>query len=355
MKRTRFSALFARPVPWLVATADTPLIAVTSRIRLARNLDDAPFPQRCTQEQRQDILLRILKAAAAAVGGAEKLTAADMTQLSDLERRLLFERRLISQDLLRGGRGSGVAVGPDEGVSIMINEEDHLRLQVLLPGNQLRTVYRMADELDNRLARALSFAFRSDLGFLTACPSNVGSGLRASLMLHLPALALVGQVEAVVRAARKMNLTIRGLFGEGTEATGNFFQVSNQSTLGEPDDAVLERLEAVVARLIAAEQTARQQLAANRPLHLADHVGRAYGILRHAHLLSSQDATNHLSMLLLGCDLGMFTALKRGTLLELMVTVQPGHLQKLAREALDDQLRDVFRARLLREQLATKG
>jgi protein arginine kinase len=342
-------------VPWLVAAPDAPAIAVTSRIRLARNLDDVPFPQRCSQEQRQDILLRIVKALTAAVGGADRLSVADMTQLSDLERRLLFERRLISQDLLRGGRGSGVAVGPDEAVSVMINEEDHLRLQVLLPGNQLRAVYQLADDLDNRLARALSFAFRTDLGFLTSCPSNAGSGLRASLMLHLPALALAGQVEAVVRAARNLNLTIRGLFGEGTEATGNFFQVSNQSTLGEPDETILQRLEAVVARLITAEQAARQQLAATRPLQLADQIGRAYGILRHAHLLSSQDATNHLSMLLLGCDLGMFSALKRGTLLELMVTVQPGHLQKLARQALDDQLRDVFRARLLRRHLGGAG
>jgi protein arginine kinase len=339
----------------LTAVPGVPVIAVTSRIRLARNLDDMPFPQRCTQEQRQDVLLRVLKAAATAVGGADHLTAADMTQLTDLERRLLFERRLISQDLLRGGGGSGVAVGPDEGTSIMINEEDHLRLQVLLPGNELRAVHRRADELDNRLARALSFAFRSDLGFLTACPSNVGSGMRASLMLHLPALVLCGQVEAIIRAARAMRLTIRGLFGEGTEATGNFFQVSNQATLGEPEDAILRRLENVVQRLIEAEQAARQRLSLNRPEQLADQVGRAYGILRHAHVLSSKDATNHLSLLLLGCDLGMFSALDRGGLLELMVTVQPGHLQKLARKPLADEARDAFRAQLLRQHLAPRS
>ena len=343
--------MFSRPVPWLPTENDAALIAVSSRIRLARNLVDLPFPGRATVEQRRQILVRASAAAAGIVAAAGRLIVSEMPDLTDLERRLLLERRLISQDLCRMGAGSGVLLAPDEHISVMVNEEDHLRIQALLPGLHLRAVHRLADDVDTKLSRCLPYAFTERFGFLTACPSNVGTGMRASVMLHLPGLALTGQIEPLMRGAQELNFTVRGMFGEGTEAVANFFQVSNQATLGESEEQTLDRLDGIIGRIVDAEWVFRQRLLRERREHLYDQIGKAYGVLRYAHMLTSKDAMNQLSLLLLGCDLGLFHELRRSALQELLVRVQPGHLQRLAGKTLENVPRDVFRARLIREKL----
>lgn len=352
MKRHSLSQMFNRPVPWLPGDDGAPLVAVSSRIRLARNLADRPFPGRATAEQRQRIFGETRAAAVEIVAAASRLVVAEMPDLGDVERQLLLERRLISRELCGMGAGSGVLLSPDERISVMVNEEDHLRIQALLPGLRLRAAHRLADGVDTELAHRLQFAFDDRLGFLTACPSNVGTGMRASVMLHLPGLALTGQIESLMRGAHALGFAVRGILGEGSEGVANLFQVSNQATLGESEEQTLHRLQAIILKIIASELIFRQRLARERREHLYDHIGKAYGTLRYAHVLTSKDALNHLSMLLLGCDLGLFPGLKRRALQELMIGLQPGHLQKIAGKSLEEVARDIFRARLIRDQLS---
>lgn len=355
MKPRGLTSLFARPAPWLAPDSGETLIAVSTRVRLARNLADIPFPAKAALPQRVAIFERVTAAAGCIClpgqsAPGEWLTA-EMPFLSALERRLLVERRLVSRELSRMGAGSGVVVAADESASVMVNEEDHFRIQALRPGFQLEAAFAQADAMDSELGGRLGFAFDPEYGFLTACPSNVGTGLRASVMLHLPALVLSERMEPVVRAARIIRFTVRGFFGEGTEAMGNFFQVSNQATLGEGEPAILARLQRVVRRIMEHELLCRQQLADRNQAFLLDHIGRSYGVLRYAHVLTTKDALNHLSMVLLGRDLGVLPRVRGCKLHDLLVRLQPGHLQRQAPHELDDQARDIERARLLRASL----
>jgi protein arginine kinase len=246
------------------------------------------------------------------------------------------------------GAGSGVAVATGEKVSIMVNEEDHLRIQALVPGFDLNGAWRLADGLDTALGRRRAFAYDPRLGYLTACPSNAGTGMRASVMLHIPALTLSAQVEPVMRGAAELAFTVRGMLGEGSGAVGNFFQISNQSTLGESERGILRRLRAAVLRIAHAEEAAREKLLDGRRLWLYDQVGQAYARLRFAYLLTSKEALDALSLVLLGSELGLFPKLKRPPLLRLMTTVQAGHLQRRAKTVLDEPGRDACRAALVR-------
>ena len=356
MKRGRFSVIFNRPAPWLpAARAQTVPVAVSTRVRLARNLADTPFPGQASLQARQTVLERVVEAAGMPDLLGPGWLAAEMSELGDQERQLLAERRLVSRELIRLGAGAGVIIRKDEVLSLMVNEEDHVRFQAILPGFRLDEAWRLADAADTAFQTRLPFAFRPDLGFLTACPSNLGTGLRASVLLHLPALVLTERLEPAARAAHAIGLTTRGLYGEGTEAVGGFFQISNQSTLGEDEPTLLHRLDTVIRKLISTEEDARRELAENRRELLLDQVGRSYGILRHAWLLSTADAVQNLSFVLLGCALGLFTALESRNLHELMVLIQPGHLQKAAKKDLDEAARDALRARLVRQYLQQAG
>lgn len=351
MNRRRFAQIFNRSVPWLPA-ADAPFIAVSTRIRLARNLAGLPFPRRASPEERREILARMADAAPGALGPARDVLQAEISQFQELERRLLVERRLISRELAHGGVAAGVILAADERTGLLVNEEDHLRIQALVPGLDLRAAQQLADQVDTALSAKLEFAFDPELGFLTACPSNVGTGMRASVMLHLPALVLSGQLEAVMRGAQRLNFTFRGIFGEGSEAVGNMFQFSNQSTLGESEACILERLETAVNRLIRAEEAARQRLVTQRQTALYDRVGKAYGVLRYGYSLDSKEVLNYLSLLLVGCDTGILPSVSRKSIEGLMVLCQPGHLQKLAGKTLDDEARDAYRAEIVRNALS---
>ncbi len=348
MRAEGFPKIFASPVRWLRPAPGKPLVVVSSRVRLARNLNGLPFPNRATLAQRREVWNRICAALGRPSAGSGAFACMEMTEFSDLEKQLLVERRLSSRELVRMGAGSGIAVDASERVSVMVNEEDHLRIQALVPGAGLNEAWRLADGLDSALGRRRTFAYDPQLGYLTACPSNVGTGMRASVMLHTPALAMSAQVEPVMRGANELGFTVRGMLGEGSGAVGNFFQISNQSTLGEDERVILRRLRAAVLRISHAEEAAREALADGRRLWLCDQVGQAYGRLRHAYLLPSQEALNAVSFLLLGCEMGLLPRVRRTPLLRFMVTVQAGHLQRRAGSVLDEAGRDAYRAALAR-------
>jgi protein arginine kinase len=233
----------------------------------------------------------------------------------------------------------------------MINEEDHLRMQALCPGLQLRRAWATIDGADSGLEKKLDYAFSPELGYLTACPTNLGTGIRVSAMLHLPGLVLSEQINPIIQSVNKLGLAVRGLYGEGTEALGNIFQVSNQMTLGESESAIVERLEKVLNQIIEHEENARASLLERKPKLVYNHVGRAYGILANAHSISSKETMNLLSLMRLGADAGLFPDLERSLVDELFVLTQPAHLQKQHSEKLSAEERDVLRADMLRERL----
>ena len=300
--------------------------------------------------------MRVLEAIQPAVEGLPQLAphfTAALDDLSPLDKQILVERHLISREQAARGAGSGLVVNHDESICVMINEEDHLRMQSLLPGLQVKRAWQTIDALDSELEGRLNFAFSPQLGYLTACPTNLGTGIRVSAMLHLPGLVLDEQINPIIQSVNKLGLAVRGLYGEGTEALGNVFQVSNQMTLGESESVIVERLEKVVAQIIEHEENARARLLEKRAKQkmLFNHIGRAYGALANAHVISSKETMNLLSLLRLGMDLGMFPTADRALVDELFIVTQPGHLQKLHAEKLSTEERDFLRADMLREHL----
>lgn len=325
-------------------------IVMSSRVRLARNLRGFAFPGWAKKAERIKALETIQPAVEELPQMAEGL-AETMDNLSALDKLVLVERHLISREQQGRNAGSGVVLSRDELLCVMINEEDHLRMQALRPGLQLKQAWQAIDEVDSALEKRLAYAFSPDLGYLTACPTNVGTGIRVSAMLHLPALVLAEQINHIIQAVNKLGLAVRGLYGEGTEALGNVFQVSNQQTLGESELEIVEKLSKVVAQMIEHEENARATLLEKKPKMVLNHIGRAYGILANAHSVSSKETMNLLSLMRLGIDLGLFAGADRSLVDELFVTTQPGHLQKAHSEKLSAEERDLLRADLLRDRL----
>ena len=330
---------------WLEAgCAEGPV--VSSRIRLARNLDDHCFPGWASDEENHAVWERL-----SPIFQSLDLPFMSwgMKDIPMLDKEILFERHLISQELAQQDDSCGVFVTPDECLSIMVNEEDHIRIQSLQSGLNLQEAWRMADEIDDMLEAKLSYAFSSKLGYLTSCPSNVGTGLRASVMLHLPGLVLMEEMDPVINGISKIGLAVRGMWGEGTEAAGNMFQISNQFTLGRRESEIIAHLEQIVMELIEHENNARNRLMIDKKLLVEDHVERAYGILSKAKLMSSGEALNLLSTLRLGLDLGIVNRFSPRELDTLFISIQPAHLQKLENKTLDADERDVVRAEMLRD------
>ncbi|MBK8475648.1 MAG: protein arginine kinase [Opitutaceae bacterium] len=326
-------------------------IVLMTRVRLARNLSRFPFTGWAKEAQRSDILAECIDAVRA-LPQMKKGTVFSMEELSDHEKQLLVERHLISRELSASKAGSGVVISRDCTCSIMVNEEDHLRMQVIKPGFQLKRVWKTMNTLDSALEERLDYAFSPDLGYLTACPTNLGTGLRASAMMHLPALVITGQMDKIVRAVNQLGLVVRGLHGEGTDASGSIFQISNQTTLGETEEAIIERLHNVLTTVFRQEMNAREKLLAAEPIKLFDKIGRAYGLLQNAHLLTSAEALNLLSLVRLGIDLGGFPEDRRVVINRLFLLSQPAHIQHSAENEADPAQRDVLRASLLRPAFA---
>src|SRR5512140_1087638 len=325
-------------------------IVMSSRVRLARNLKDASFPGWAKKAERIRVL-ELIRPAVQALPEMADAFAEAMDNLSTLDKQILVERHLISREHAAKSAGSGLVLNRDETLCVMINEEDHLRMQALRPGLQLRQAWMTIDQADSILEKQLEYAFSPELGYLTACPTNLGTGIRVSAMLHLPGLVLGEQINPIIQSVNKLGLAVRGLYGEGTEALGNVFQVSNQMTLGEGESAIVERLEKVLAQIIEHEENARGTLLEKKPKMVYNHIGRAYGILANAHSISSKETMNLLSLMRLGVDIGLFPGVDRGLVDELFILTQPAHLQKQHSEKLTAEERDLLRADMLRERL----
>lgn len=335
--------------PWL-NRADPAGIVMSARIRLARNVENAAFPGWAGDGEGEKLcrrLLPVLMELPPLKGGS----VARMDETESLDRQILFERHLISTELMNKGAGSALLLAADESLSVMINEEDHLRLQGLAPGLDLDSLWSRVDALDTAIAGQVPLAFSPRLGYLTACPSNVGTGLRASVMLHLPGLRLAGDIEKVIKGLAKLGLAVRGLLGEGTDASGCMYQISNQITLGEGEVTIISRLKEIVAELVLHETHARQRLAETRPSLLKDRVLRSVALLTHARLVSADEALDLLSGIRLGLSLEWLNGLDWNDLDELFLLVQPAHLQKQAGRILPPAERDEARADLLRARL----
>src|SRR5437868_1164582 len=325
-------------------------IVMSSRVRLARNIKDAAFPGWAKKPER----VRILELIRPAIEGLPEMKDAfseTMDSLSALDKQILVERHLISREHAVKSAGSGLVLNKDETLCFMINEEDHIRMQALRPGLQLRQAWTAIDQADSTLEKKLEYAFNPELGYLTACPTNIGTGIRVSAMLHLPGLVLAEQINPIIQSVNKLGLAVRGLYGEGTEALGNVFQVSNQMTLGESESAIVERLEKVLAQLMEHEENARGTLLEKKHKMVFNHIGRAYGILANAHSISSKETMNLLSLMRMGVDVGLFPGVERGLVDELFIMTQPEHLQRQHSEKLSAEERDLLRADMVRDRL----
>src|SRR5512140_3445987 len=325
-------------------------IVMSSRVRLARNLKDASFPGWAKKPERVRVL-EVIRPAIESLPEMREAFSESMDSLSTLDKQILVERHLISREHAAKSAGSGLVLNRDETLCFMINEEDHLRMQALRPGLQLRQAWSAIDGADSALEKKLEYAFNAELGYLTACPTNLGTGIRVSAMLHLPGLVLAEQINPIIQSVNKLGLAVRGLYGEGTEALGNVFQVSNQMTLGEGESAIVERLEKVLAQIIEHEENARATLLEKKPKMVFNHIGRAYGILANAHSISSKETMNLLSLMRLGVDMGLFPAVERSLVDEIFLLTQPAHLQKQHSEKLSAEERDLLRADMVRERL----
>jgi protein arginine kinase len=325
-------------------------IVMSSRVRLARNLRGLAFPGWAKKNERVKVLETVLPAMSSMPEMSDSFSEA-MDNLAPADKQILVERHLISREHAAKSVGSGIVLNREESFCVMINEEDHLRMQALRPGFQLREAWLAIDRFDSALEKKIDFAFDNDLGYLTACPTNLGTGIRVSAMLHLPGCVLDEQINPIIQSVNKLGLAVRGLYGEGTEALGNVFQVSNQMTLGESESVIVERLEKVLAQIIEHEQNARERLLEKKAKVVLDHIGRAYGVLANAHRISSKETMNQLSLMRLGVDMGLFPNTQRTLVDELFLVTQPAHLQRQVSDKLTAEERDLIRADMVRERL----
>jgi len=351
----KLSDLTNRAGEWLRGSGPMSEIVISSRIRLARNVAGSPFLSKCTRHQRQAVEAKVRETILNARIANETLYV-DLEAAPELDRQLLVERHLISKPHATAEGARGVAVGENETVSIMVNEEDHLRLQVLRSGLQLEEAWEQINKIDDALESKLDWAFNPRFGYLTACPTNVGTGIRVSVMLHLPALKLTGEIEKVFRAAKDMRLAVRGLYGEGTEATGDFYQISNQTTLGKTEDDIISDFKhLVIPKIIDYEHHARKTLTNDKTVALDDKVCRALGILRTARLIASEETLQLLSHLRMGVNLGRIKDLDIRTINELFLLTQSAHLQKIQGRKLEGDVRRAARADFIRQRLGGNG
>jgi protein arginine kinase len=347
----KINELIAAPSELTDTAASKSAVVLMTRIRLARNLAGLPFPGWAKDVQRRDVLARCLQAVAS-LPQMKRGLAVDVDDLSELEKQILVERHLISRELCHSKGGSGIVISKDQSCVVMINEEDHLRIQVLRSGFQFKKVWNTITSLDSDLEEQLDYAFSPKLGYLTACPTNLGTAIRASTMMHMPALVISGQMEKVVRAVNQLGMAVRGLFGEGSDASGSIFQISNQTTLGEAEEDIIKHLTGVLNTIIEQELNAREKLVESEPTKLFDKIGRAYGILQNGYLLNSGEAMNLLSLIRLGIDLGVFPDSQRAVVDRLFIECQPGHIQHNTKRSVEANQRDVLRGELLRMEFA---
>ncbi|MHA6253381.1 protein arginine kinase [Oceanobacillus sp. CAU 1775] len=337
--------------PWMREEGSDNDIVLSSRIRLARNFADMTYPILGNETELTKVNEFMKEAYAGQSFDQHKdFKYISMEDLSPIEKRMLIEKHLISPNL-ENFHESAVLISENEQVSIMINEEDHLRIQLYFPGYQLTEGLEKAFELDDWIEEKVNYAFDEKAGYLTSCPTNVGTGMRASVMLHLPALVFTKQVNRMIPVINRLGLVVRGIYGEGSESLGNIFQVSNQITLGKSENDIVHDLESIVKQLLEQERLARRYIVNNLGLSLEDRIYRAYGVLQHSRIIDSTEAAKCISSVRLGIDLGIIENISKNILNELMVLTQPGFLQHYANKKLTARERDIFRATLIRERI----
>lgn len=350
-KSEKVDSLIHQSAEWLRASGPLSDIVVSSRIRLARNVAGYAFSQKIKPAKQAELIDNVEQAVKKSADIKDALYLR-YNGLTELDRQFLWERHLISREHATEKGDKAVALTPNEVVSLMILEEDHLRLQAFRSGFNLADAWKIVAEIDNQLEKNLDYSFSATLGYLTACPTNVGTGLRASCMLHLPGLVLTKQVQKVLQALSKLNLAVRGLYGEGTQATGNLFQFSNQITLGQREEEIIDNLECVIRQVVEHEKEARRYLTQKKKAKFEDQIWRALGALKSARSISSQEATQLISLVQLGFHTKMIHAdLTIQDLNLLFLLIQPAHLQKMSQTPLDATERDVQRAELIRGKL----
>jgi protein arginine kinase len=338
---------------WMKRDGPDSDIVISSRVRIARNLRPYSFPMLATNQQSKEVLDQVEEASKNEE--LETISSFEFIHLSDmkeLEKMVLVEKHLISPSLANDSRNGAVMLNENESISIMVNEEDHLRIQCMSPGFQIREAWDLANQIDDVFENQLEYAFDEKRGYLTSCPTNVGTGIRASVMLHLPALVLTQQINRILSAITQVGLTVRGLYGEGSEAIGNLFQISNQITLGQSEEEIIDNLYSVVRQIIEHERAARQKLLSESKHWINDRVSRSFGILSHAVIMDSKEAAQRLSDVRLGVDLELIPNVTGNVLNEMLVMTQPGFLQQDAGHKLSAEERDIRRAEMIRAQFA---
>lgn len=338
---------------WMKGSGPESDIVISSRIRLARNLQCLPFPILASDENSMETLNRIkVLLDSDDLNEISTFEMLQLDELNDLSKKVLVEKHLISPALANESKNGAVILSENESISIMVNEEDHLRIQILHPGFQIKEAWDLCNQIDDIFESQLDYAYDEKRGYLTSCPTNVGTGIRASVMMHLPALVLTQQISRILSAISQVGLVVRGLYGEGSEATGNLFQISNQITLGQSEEDIIDNLYSVARQIVEHERAARDKLLSESKIRTLDRVNRSYGILAHAVIIDSKEASQRLSDVRLGVDLGLLKQTNAQALNELMVMTQPGYLQQSAGEALSPDERDLRRAELIRSRLA---
>ena len=343
--------LLKQTCEWLLGTGPNSDIVMSSRIRLARNLDKTSFSHWATKKQAKEILESLEQSVLSVEMMGGNTLSVRMAEIDDVDKQFLLERHLVSREHMTHPEYKSVIIGDKEVVNVMINEEDHLRIQAMQSGFNLQECWRIATRLDDVLHKKVKYAFSTEWGYLTACPTNTGTGLRASVMLHLPSLVMTKQISRVLQAITKLGMTARGLYGEGTEAEGNFFQISNQITLGSAEEDIIDNLERIIRQVIGHEENARKTLMKQNREVLQDKIWRANGTLRSAHIMNTKETMGLLSMVRLGVDMGLITDIDRRAVNELFILTQPAHLQKIEGRSLSSAQRDVKRANLVRRRL----
>lgn len=346
----RLNDLLKHTSEWLKGVGPNSDIVISSRIRLARNLAQMPFSHWANKKQSRQVL-EMVEEAVSKIDYLRNTKVFTLAAMDNLDKQFLIERHLMSYEHAQRTNSKAVIVDSEEIIAIMVNEEDHIRLQVMQSGFNLFEAWNIINKIDDCLAKELPFAFSPEWGYLTACPTNTGTAMRGSVMLHLPGLVMTRQINNILAAIAKLSFTTRGLYGEGTQASGNFFQISNQVSLGRSEEEIIENINGLLRQVIEQEKQARQTLLNQDSFLLEDKIRRSFGILKSAHIISSQETIELLSLVRLGCDLGMIRDIDRRTINELFIITQPAHLQKLEDKKLSPRERDVKRAELIRQKL----
>lgn len=341
---------------WMKAPPECRDIAISSRVRLARNIAGVPFPHVLDQPKGLQIMELVRTALQESDGPIlSSMQLITFDQLDSLDRQVLAEKHLCSPEHAAcSDSHRGIMLNDDGSLAVMVNEEDHLRIQCLLPGLNLADCYVLVQQLDDELEHTLDYAFDETRGYLTACPTNVGTGMRASVMLHLPAAKMTGAIKQLLQNLSQIGLAVRGLYGEGSEPVGNFYQISNQITLGQSEEDIYKYLQTITEQIVQQESLLRDKLLTDMPHQLEDKVGRAYGILSHAGMIGSEEALKLLSMVRLGVDLKMMKSISILALNQMMVAIRPAHLQKIVGHPIEAVQRDLLRAAVIKEKLSVK-